>query len=204
MLFIILFFLVNIIKAEEQFLIIINTNLGIHDNFVNTHIDLDSKDIKIYYSEIIDQYPVSAARFDHLTFYDQKQYELYQSEAQLSKHQLTCFDSDYKNTQILTGINNYTNILSANKNITFVLDNSQIPCNGYVQEYIEPWITILLQFGITKTYFYFKIFLIILNLFSFIILTSAIILTWWEIRKLEQKMRRRSSFPRILQKLQIK
>ncbi|CAD8203840.1 unnamed protein product [Paramecium pentaurelia] len=204
MLFIIFNFLVEIIKAEEQFLIILNTNLGIHDDFVKTHIELDSKDIKIFYTGIIDQYPISSARFDHLTFRYQNQYELYEHEVQQQRHQLTCFDSEYKNTQIEKGINNYQKILSANENITLVLDNSQIPCNGYIYESIEPWITVLLQFGITKTYFYFKIFLIITILFSFIILTSAIILTWWEIKKLEQKMKRRSSFPRILQKLQIK
>ncbi|CAK67775.1 unnamed protein product (macronuclear) [Paramecium tetraurelia] len=204
MLFIILIFLVDIIKAEEQFLIIINTNLGIHDDFVKTHIELDSKDIKIFYTGIIDQYPASAARFDHLTFRDQNQYQLYEHEVHQQKHQLTCFDSEYKDTQIENGINSYQKVLSKNENITLVLDNSQIPCNGFIYESIEPWITVLMQFGITKTYFYFKIFLIITILFSFIILTSAIILTWWEIKKLEQKMRRRSSFPRILQKLQIK
>lgn len=152
-----IFILLFIAKAE-WLLIIMNTHLPIHQNYVKTKLEVDL--ISVYYSAMIEQYPISAELFDHLVFTDADQLDIYEREVEASKHKLTCFDSTYNTTQIKMGLNNFQEIIKIKNNLSLVLDNTNLPCEGVVYDSIEPWITVMMQFSITKFYFYMKIFCI--------------------------------------------
>lgn len=82
-----------------------NTHLPIHQNYVQTHLEVDLANV--YYSAMIEQYPISAELFDHFVFSDDDQLEIYEREVEASKHKLTCFDSTLNTTQIKMGLNNF-------------------------------------------------------------------------------------------------